>query len=122
MRLNALCEESSHWETGPNGTILASGIGEIGALRVFEAMCHFDSLMRPRRLEMLHQNCRQSSPPAQNSRPALRFRLDKRDDAYRTAPRAPGLLRGVREAHSRLALQDYGDAGSLGPGAGVRRL
>lgn len=30
MRLNALCEESSHWETGPYGTILVSGIG--GAL------------------------------------------------------------------------------------------
>lgn len=28
---------------------------------------------------MLHRNCRQSSPPAQNPRPALRFRLDKRD-------------------------------------------
>ena len=27
MRLNALCEESSHWETGPYGTILVSGIG-----------------------------------------------------------------------------------------------
>ena len=79
MRLNALCEESSHWETGPNGMILASGIGEIGARRAFEAMCYFDSLMRPRWLEMLHRNCRQSSPPAQNPRPASRFRLDKRD-------------------------------------------
>lgn len=79
MRLNALCEESSHWETGPNGTILVSGIWEIGALRVFEAMCHSDSLMRPRRLEMLHRDCWQSSSPVQNPRPALRFRLDKRD-------------------------------------------
>ena len=80
MRLNALCEESSHWETGPNGTILVSGIGEIGARRAFEAMCYFDSLMRPRWLEMLHRNCWQSSPPAQNPRPASRFRLDKRDE------------------------------------------
>ena len=89
MRLNALCEESSHWETGPNGTILASGIGEIGACRAFEAMCYSDSLMRPRRLEMLHRNCWQSSPPAQNPRPALRFRLDKRDECWsRTAMRS----------------------------------
>ena len=53
--------------------ILASGIGEIGARRAFEAMCYFDSLMRPRWLEMLHRNCWQSSPPAQNPRPASRF-------------------------------------------------
>ena len=88
MRLNALCEESSHWETGPNGMILASGIGEIGARRAFEAMCYFDSLMRPRWLEMLHRNCRQSSPPAQNPRPASRFRLDKRDERCGPAPHA----------------------------------
>ena len=67
----------------PNGTILVSGIGEIGALRVFEAMCHSDSLMRPRRLEMLRRDCWQFSSPVQNPRPALRFRLGKRDDACR---------------------------------------
>lgn len=88
MRLNALCEESSHWETGPNGTILVSGIGEIGALRVFEAMCHSDSLMRPRRLEMLHRDCWQSSSPVQNPHPALFLRLDKRDERRGPAPRA----------------------------------
>lgn len=88
MRLNALCEESSHWETGPNGTILVSGIGENGALRMLEAMCHSDSLMRPRRLEMLHRDCWQSSSPVQNPRPALRFRLDKRDERCGSAPRA----------------------------------
>lgn len=59
---------------------MVSGMGEIGALRVSEAMCHSDSLMRPRWLEMLHRNCWQSSPPAQNPRPASRFRLDKRDE------------------------------------------
>ena len=99
MRLNALCEESSHWETGPNGTILASGIGEIGACRAFEAMCYSDSLMRPRRLEMLHRNCWQSSPPAQNPRPALRFRLDKRDECDWPSPCLlyTSRKRGVRE-------------------------
>ena len=92
MLLNALCEESSHWETGPNGMILASGIGEIGARRAFEAMCYFDSLMRPRWFEMLHRNCWQSSPPAQNPRPASRFRLDKRDE--RCGPASGATERG----------------------------
>lgn len=57
--------------------ILALGIGEIGARRAFESMCYFDSLMRPRWLEMLHRNCWQSSPPAQNPRPPRVFVLTK---------------------------------------------
>ena len=118
MRLNALCEESSHWETGPNGTILVSGIGEIGALRVFEAMCHSGSLMRPRRPEMLHRDCRQSSSPVQNPRPALRFRLDKRDVPYWPTPGAPGVLRRVREAYPWLALSHHDCSGSFWLGSG----
>ena len=54
----------------------------------------------------------------------LFFRLDKRDDAYRTASGTPGVLRRVREAHPRLALSHHGDPGPFrsGPGDGWLRL
>ena len=108
MRLNALCEESSHWETDPNGTILVLGIGEIGALRVFEAMCQSDSLMRPRRLEMLHRDCWQSSSPVQNPVLPCVFVLTKGMSAVGPRPTAdihlPLLARHPHRCSDRLGM------------------
>lgn len=48
----------------------------------------------------------------------LFFRLDKRDEPHRAQARAPRVLRGVRETHPWLALQDARTPGPLRTRAG----